>query len=127
RSPRPSSTAWSTASGVAIPCSTMWSASRSRAMQPIPEKAGRVALDPERPAPEALGESDRRPHGLLRGLLAARDLDREHEVRRVEPVEADDPLGPVGRGGDRRDRQPRRVRGENRGGSRQARYLLKKR
>ena len=47
------------------------------------------------------------------GLLAGDHLDHRDQVRRVRPVHADDALGIGADGGDLRDRDARRVRGEH--------------
>ena len=46
-------------------------------------------------------------------VLAADDLDEPHHAGRVEEVQAEHPLRPGGLAGERRDRQPRGVRGED--------------
>ena len=51
---------------------------------------------------------------LVGGLLAADDLDERHHRHGIEEVHADHAIGPAGRGGERRDRDRRRVRREHR-------------
>ena len=84
-----------------------------RHQDPVRDEAGEVARL-GRLLAEVAGELDDRGRGLVRRLQRADHLDEPEHGDGVEEVHADDPVGPVRRGCEARDRDRRRVRGEDR-------------
>ena len=74
---------------------------------------GRIVLGVGGDLAQALGEDLDGLVGRGRRGDAPDDLDQAHDRRRVHEMQADELLGPVGRGGQPRDRDRRSVRGQD--------------
>ena len=92
---------------------------QERVLQPIDDEARDVAPDDDRLLAQLVHPVHERVHRRRGGLLGAHDLDQLDELRRVQPVQARETLGPAKRRGERSERQRRRVRRQDRVGRRQ--------
>ena len=89
-----------------------------RHQDPVRDESREVVAPPPAPCPRSRASWTIGGGGLVGRLQRTDHLDEPQHRHRVEEVHADDPIGPGRGGGERRDRDRRRVRREDRvGGS----------
>jgi hypothetical protein len=81
---------------------------RERSRHPVGDESDPVP-GADRNSPQGSRDLGREGERLLRGLIPGDDLDQPHHRRRVEEVHPADPLRAIRAGGDRGDREGRRV------------------